>query len=53
MTTNEMVTFMNVDLRKRLKAYIDCQLVQVENREILRKALVYDEHTKAFDIIDQ
>lgn len=45
MNTNEMAAFMNVDLRERLKTYIECQLVQVENREALRKALDYDEQT--------
>ncbi|UYZ83123.1 hypothetical protein MTZ49_10990 [Entomomonas sp. E2T0] len=45
MTTNEMAAFMNVDQRERLKTYIECHLVQVENREALREALVYDEYT--------
>lgn len=45
MTTNEMAAFMNVDLRERLKTYIECHLVQVENRAKLKKALDYDEHT--------
>ncbi|UYZ83066.1 hypothetical protein MTZ49_10675 [Entomomonas sp. E2T0] len=44
-TTNEIAAFMNVDQRERLKTYIECHLVQVENREVLRKALVYDEYT--------
>lgn len=42
---NEMASSINVDMRGRLKTYIECHLVQVENREKLREALVYDEHT--------
>ena len=45
MTTHKMAAFMNVDQRERLKTYIECHLVQVENREALREALVYDEYT--------
>lgn len=45
LSVNEMASFMNVDQRERLKTYIECHLVQVENRAKLKKALDYDEHT--------
>lgn len=46
---NEMAAAINVDLRKRLKTYIEWKLVKVENIEKLRLALDYHEHTNVND----
>lgn len=47
MTTNEMASFMNIELRERLKTFLECNLVNIESREKLRQTLDYEEKSDA------
>lgn len=52
LTKHEIAAFMNVEMVQRLKKYLECNLVKLGNRHILREALTYGEFTNLNNPLD-